>query len=563
MALASAMWALNDAIYPFFLKHIVNALQIDQNNRTHIYVTVSGILLLLVLFWITSEIFNRMQGILQIYAWPKFRASMRTAVFDYVKHHSHDYFSSQFAGNLAKKIADLPTSCQSMMEIIFFQFITAGTGAILVLFMMWHIMPLFAIILFIWIAIHLSITLLFMRYGNVLWEKHSASVSTLSGKIVDVFTNILTVRLFSRGNYETAYLQSYQNDEITKARKAMWLMEIMRIGLGLNGLFLIFGMVFTLLYGWVHRWVTIGDFTQIGMQSFWMLGWVWFVCFQITVFARELGTVNDSLTLIKRGHDLVDIANAKDIHITHGNIQFENVTFSYNQKNNVFSHLNLTIPGGQKVGLVGFSGSGKSTFVNLILRFYDLQSGEILIDDQNIAEVTQDSLRNQIAMIPQDPMLFHRSLQENIRYGRLDASDDEVIHAAKLSHCHEFIEKLEGTYSALVGERGVKLSGGQRQRIAIARAVLKNAPILILDEATSALDSVTEKLIQESLQHLMQHKTTIVVAHRLSTLSNMDRILVFHQGKIIEDGTKEELLAKAGHFSKLWNMQIDGYLPES
>lgn len=562
IAFASIMWALNDSIYPFFLKNIVNALQSNQGDRTHIYGAVSTILFLLMAFWITSEIFNRMQGILQIYVWPRFRASMRESVFDYVKLHSHDYFSSNFAGNLAKKIADLPNSCQTMMEIICFQFITAGTGAILVLVMMWHIMPLFAEILLVWLCVHLGITFLFMRYGNTLWERHSESVSTLSGKIVDVFTNILTVRLFARGEYETKYLQSYQNDEIAKAKKAMWLIELMRIGLGLNGLFLIFGMVTTLLYGWVHHWVTIGDFTQIGMQSFWILGWVWFVCFQITVFARELGTVTDSLTLVKRGHDLVDSPDAKSIVIKNGEIEFKDVSFSYNKKENVFSHLNLTIPGGQKIGLVGFSGSGKSTFVNLILRFYDIQAGKILIDHHNIADMTQDSLRSQIAMIPQDPMLFHRTLMENIRYGREDASDEEVIEASKLAHCHEFIDKLDDKYHALVGERGIKLSGGQRQRIAIARAVLKNAPILILDEATSSLDSVTEKLIQESLHQLMQNKTTIVIAHRLSTLSDMDRILVFHQGKIVEDGTKQALLANGGHFQKLWNMQTDGYLPE-
>lgn len=211
---------------------------------------------------------------------------------------------------------------------------------------------------------------------------------------------------------------------------------------------------------------------------------------------------------------------------------------------------------------MGFSGSGKSTFVNLILRFYDIQSGAILIDDQDIAAVTGLSLREQIAMIPQEPSLFHRTLMENIRYGRTDASDAEVIQAAQLAHCDEFIEQLDEKYLSLVGERGVKLSGGQRQRIAIARAILKNAPILILDEATSSLDSVTEKIIQKSLDDLMKQRTTIVIAHRLSTLLHMDRILVFDQGKIIEDGPTSELLRQNGHFARLWNMQANGFLPD-
>jgi ATP-binding cassette subfamily B protein len=299
------------------------------------------------------------------------------------------------------------------------------------------------------------------------------------------------------------------------------------------------------------------------MQAFWLLGFIWFVSYQMTIYTREIGVIGNALSLVRKSHGLVDAQNAKPIHITRGEIHFDHVTFSYQKNRNVFKDLNLTIAAGEKVGLVGFSGSGKTTFVNLMLRFYDLQSGKILIDGQDIAHATQDSLRSQIAMIPQDPALFHRSLMENIRYGLLDASDDDVIRASELAHCHEFIIRLDGSYEALVGERGVKLSGGQRQRIAIARAILKNAPILILDEATSALDSATEKLIQESLHNLMQNRTAIVVAHRLSTLNDMDRIIVFHHGRVIEEGTKEQLLKAKGHFAMLWDMQTDGFLPEA
>lgn len=321
--------------------------------------------------------------------------------------------------------------------------------------------------------------------------------------------------------------------------------------------------MFTLLYGWVHHWVTLGDFTQVGMQSFWLLGFIWFVSYQMTVYAREIGIIGNALSLVRRGHDLVDVPNARPLVVSQGEICFENVTFAYQKNRPVFRGLNLTIPAGENVGLVGFSGSDKTTLVNLMLRFYDIQAGHILIDGQDIAQVTQHSLRTQLAMIPQDPTLFHRSLLENIRYGRLEAIDEEVMHASKLAHCHEFIEKLDHGYQALVGERGIMLSGGQRQRIAIARAILKNAPILILDEATSALDSVTEKLIQESLHGLMQNRTAIVVAHRLSTLSDMDRIIVFHHGQIIEEGTHAELLKAQGHFALLWNMQMDGLLPDA
>jgi len=560
--LISMIWAVNETVFPYFLKRIVDILQSYQGLPEGIYAAVKGVLILLVLFWIVSEVLQRIQGILQIYAFPRFRANIREAVFQYVQSHSHEYFSSNFAGNIAKKLAELPTSSQTIIEIVCFQFITAFTGSTIVLIMMWNTQPLFAIILFSWLCIHLGLTVLILRNSDKLWVVHSDAVSILSGKIVDVFTNMMNVRLFSRTKFEMKYLKKYQNDEMNKAKKAMWFMELTRIGLGLNGLFLIFGMVFTLLYGWVHHWVTLGDFTQVGMQSFWLLGWIWFISYQMTVFVRETGTIGDALALVRKGHDLVDKQDARPLVVTKGEIRCENVTFYYQKKRHVFDDLDLIIPAGKKVGLVGFSGSGKSTFVNLILRFYDIQSGCILIDGQDIADVTQDTLRSQIAMIPQDPSLFHRTLMENIRYGRLDATDEEVIRASKLAHCDEFIQKIDNGYEALVGERGIKLSGGQRQRIAIARAILKDAPILILDEATSSLDSVTEKLIQESLNVLMRDRTTIVVAHRLSTLANMNKIIVFHKGKVIEEGTKESLLKTKGHFAKLWNMQTDGFLPD-
>lgn len=560
--ISTLIWAANDTFFPYFLKRIVDVLQTHQADRTHIYGVLVNVLVLIVGCWLVTELAMRAQGILQIYTFPKFRAQIRATVFDYVKQHSHEYFSNHFAGNIAKKLADLPTSCQTVLDIICFNFVTGAVGAIIVLVMLLMMHPMFAGIIFAWLVLHLSLTFGFLRYGNQLWEKHADSVSVLSGKIVDVLSNIMNVRLFARGRYEAAYLQSFQADEIHNAKRAMWLNEMMRIGLGLSGLAMIFSTLFLLVHGWINHWVTLGDFTQIGMQMFWLLGWAWYISFQISTFAREWGTIGAALSIVTQGHEVVDAHNAVDLQITRGEIRYEQVNFAYRSGRKVFENFTVTIPAGQRVGLVGFSGSGKSTFVNLILRFYELQSGSILIDDQNIATVTQDSLRAQIAMIPQDPMLFHRSLMDNIRYGRLDATDEEVVQASKLAHCHEFIELLDEGYAALVGERGIKLSGGQRQRIAIARAILKNAPLLILDEATSSLDSVTEKLIQDSLHHLMQGRTTLVIAHRLSTLANMDRILVFDQGAIIEQGTKEELLIKNGHFAKLWNMQTEGFLPK-
>ena len=555
----SIIWAVNDALFPYFIKHMVNILENYQGDPNDVYMSLSGILLALVIVWIFTELLLSIQGIVQIYTYPYFRANIRSAVFNYVKSHSHEYFSSQFAGNIGKKITDLPTSCQTVMKTICFDFVTAGTGVVIVAFMMWSINPIFSYILLIWLCAHLGITFVFLRYGYVLWEQHAESVSVLSGNIMDVFSNIFTVRLFARDKYEEKYIQQAQQYEIKKSKKAMWLLELSRIGMEFSGLFLIFSMVFMLVRGWIQGWVTLGDFTQISMQSFWLLGWIWYISSQLNVFIREYGAISNALRIIKKNHDVIDNKHASPIFITQGKICFEDVSFGYKKNRSIFSNLNITIEPGQKVGLVGASGSGKSTFVNLILRCYDLSAGKILIDEQNIAHVSQNSLCQQIAMLPQDPTLFHRSLMENIRYGCLDATDEMVIKASTLAHCHEFIEKLDYGYDELVGERGIKLSGGQRQRIAIARAILKNSPILILDEATSSLDSVTEKTIQESLNYLMQGKTTLVIAHRLSTLTHMDRILVFHNGVIIEDNRKELLLKEPGHFANLWNIQKDEF----
>ncbi len=288
---------------------------------------------------------------------------------------------------------------------------------------------------------------------------------------------------------------------------------------------------------------------------------VWTVADKAPEFFQSIGIAKQALSVMQDPQDILDHPQAVALKVKQGEIVFENVSFCYG-KRKIFHNKNLHIAPGEKVGLVGYSGAGKSTFVNLILRFFPVEKGRILIDGQDIAAVTLESLRSSIALIPQDPTLFHRTLEENIRYGDVEASQDEVLIAAKLAHCDEFIKACPKGYNSLVGERGTKLSGGERQRIAIGRAMLLKAPILLLDEATSALDSVTEKYIQESLDKLMKNRTTIIVAHRLSTLSKMDRILVFDQGKVIEQGTHLELLSKKSHYAHMWQMQAGGFLPD-
>jgi ATP-binding cassette subfamily B protein len=277
-------------------------------------------------------------------------------------------------------------------------------------------------------------------------------------------------------------------------------------------------------------------------------------------FFEYVGNVANGVHIIIKPHEIVDAPQALAASIDRGRIEFQHVMFGYTPEQPIFRDLNVVIPAGQRVGLVGFSGSGKSTFVSLILRLYDVQGGRIVIDGTDIRAMTQESLHRQLSLIPQDPNLFHRSLMENIRYGRLDATEEEVIEAARKAHAHDFVTQIKDKYNSLVGERGVKLSGGQRQRIAIARVVVKNAPILILDEATSSLDSITEQAIQETLDEVMKGKTVIVVAHRLSTIAHLDRILVFDQGRVVEDGSHAELLALNGSYQRLWSRQAGGFV---
>jgi ATP-binding cassette subfamily B protein len=305
--------------------------------------------------------------------------------------------------------------------------------------------------------------------------------------------------------------------------------------------------------------LTAGDFALIFMLTLAVLDHVWGFTQTLFGVAEQVGIFNQSLGFISTPHEIVDQDNAIPLNIKTGTIVFSRVQFFYNKTQQLFEDQTLVIQGGEKVGLVGYSGSGKSTFVNLITRTFDIQKGDVLIDNQSVRAVTLKSLRENIAFIPQDPTLFHRTLIDNIRYGKLEASEVEVIEAAKKAHVHEFASVLPEGYHTFVGERGVKLSGGQRQRIAIARAILKDAPILILDEATSALDSVTEALIQDSLGLAMQNKTVIVIAHRLSTIKAMDRILVFDKGRVVEEGTHEYLLEKGKIYQNLWQVQ-QGYL---
>lgn len=560
--MAGLLWPLCETLFPYFTKLLINALQPIQGNVATVFRAAAWPIGLLLGNYLVLELSLRVLNLTALFVFPRFRSQICTQVFDYTQHHSHRYFSENLAGSIADKLANLPTSCHRVLEIFFGSFINILVAFFVSTYLLASAHPLFALIILLWFVGYMSLLAYFLPKCDHLAAIHSEAKATLTGKIVDSITNIASVQLFARQQYELAYLRRFQNEEIQRSQHAEWASEMMQTCQSILSFIMLFSMLWVLLKGWSLGWLTLGDISLVTMLTFSITNLIWFFAQQMRILLREIGVIRSALQLISQPHEIKDAPHAKTLRVTRGEIQFKNVTFTYPNKEPLFRALTVTIHPGEKVGLVGFSGAGKTTFIHLLLRRFEIDSGQILIDGQAIDQVTLASLYQQIAVIPQDPTLFNRTLMENIRYGRIEATDTEVIAASKLAHCHEFAKQLEKGYQTEVGERGIKLSGGQRQRIAIARAILKNAPILLLDEATSALDSVTERYIQESLDLLMKGRTTLIVAHRLSTLANMDRILVFHKGAVVEEGSMQDLLAKEGHFAKLWHLQAEGFLPD-
>ena len=549
-------------LLPYAVKEIIDAVTLANQTGSDIFVASKDGLILFALLNLGIVLFSRASGAMLVLTGPFLRAEIRKSLFSYLQHHSHRYFISHFAGSLASRIAEVSMSCMHALWTITFDFYPLVIKSMVALIILFSASGELALVLSLWLAVYIYVSYLLARRCRVYAEDFAAARSLVTGKVVDSVTNVMNAKMFARRQYEEDYLTDYLNHEVDHALRTYWYMEKLRWFQFTAAMVLMVGMVGYALKIWSDGNMTVGEFSMVAGLAIMLIEAARGLSRSFLEFFEYLGNISDGVSVFIQPHEIVDKPDAPVLQVPRGEIAFDDVTFIYHEGLQVFEHLQVTIEPKQQVGLVGFSGSGKSTFVNLILRLFEAQGGAIRIDGQNILDVTQDSLRESVSMIPQDPQLFHRSLMENIRYGHLDATDDEVIEAAKKAHAHEFILQTEKQYESLVGERGVKLSGGQRQRIAIARAILKDAPILILDEATSALDSVTEKKIQLGLDNLMKGRTVVVVAHRLSTISHMDRILVFDQGKIIEDGSHQQLLQRDGHYAHLWNMQAGGFLPE-
>ncbi len=561
MGATAVVWAIQTSLAPYMLKVMLDRMIAEPDANP--FVILRGPVAIYLGVHFTQSTFFRLYNYFVEYKMiPDLRKRISTTCLHHLLNLSHQFYQDSFAGSLGSKVSELVMAVPDLLKILIDRFFSTFLSLTIAIFTLWHVNTRFALVLLIWGMIFLSMSMLVNGRMTRLAAEWSFKGHLVTGYIVDTLSNMLTVRLFARGKNEDSRLTA-SIDESKEAEKAL---EWFHVKLWcLYGYGFVAAQCFNfyfLLQGRAEGWITVGDFALVLGLNVSIMALFWEVSQEFSKFSKLQGRIRQSLKDIMVVPDIQDKPDAKDLSLTHGTIAFDNVYFQYGQADLLFQKKSVTIAPGQKVGLVGYSGSGKSTFVNLILRLYDVTSGRILIDDQDIRDITQDSLHAAIGMIPQDPSLFHRTLMENIRYGRSDATDKDVIEAAKRAHAHEFIQSLPQGYDSLVGERGVKLSGGQRQRIAIARAILKNAPILILDEATSQLDSVTESYIQESLWALMQGKTTIVIAHRLSTLLHMDRILVFDCGKIVEDGTHKDLLAKGGLYKTLWEAQVGGFLPE-
>jgi ATP-binding cassette, subfamily B, bacterial len=486
---------------------------------------------------------------------PRQRQYVARALFRYLHRHSHRFLTENFAGALAHRISDTSHGINQVLFATLTEFWPMSIVITVANVLLLRASPWLGAFTAVWSLGFIAASLYLARRTQPLSSAASSARSRTAGAVVDSVTNHATVRLFARLEHERQRLADAQSRELTTVLRANLAMEQVRLFQFSASALLKGGTVVLAVWLWRHERISVGDFVMAVSLSLLIIAEVRNLSRRFLDLFEALGNVSEGVATIFKPHELADHREAADREIARGSIDFENVDFRYAEGANVFGGLSLAIPAGQRVGLVGLSGSGKSTFVSLLLRLYDPQRGQIKVDGHDLRSMTQDSLHRQIGLIPQDPTLFHRSLRENIRYGRTSASNAEVEQAALRAHAHEFIAALPEGYDAMVGERGVKLSGGQRQRIAIARVMLKDAPLLVLDEATASLDSLTEQAIQLALDDAMQGKTVVVIAHRLSTIAHLDRILVFSRGQVVEDGDHQTLLAKGGAYAALWAAQ--------
>lgn len=483
----------------------------------------------------------------------------------HVMRQSIGWFEADFAGRVANRVMQTPRSAGEVVFHVFDALAYALAYVVGALFLLMNANTLLLFPLLIWVIAYIFLLRYVVRRVEPASKDSSNARSELNGRVVDAYTNIHSVKMFANTKSELAYVKDAIEETRQTVFREMRIYTRMDFILSTMNAMLVAGTVGTALYLWTYDQVSSGEVAAASALVIRFNGMSGWIMWAFTTFFRELGVVAEGLETLAAPVTLLDAPDAKPLQITNATVEFNDLTHHYGRETGGLDNLTLRVEAGQKVGLVGRSGAGKSTLFKLLLRFYDAESGQILIDGQDISQVTQDSLRHEIGMVQQESSLLHRSIRENILYGREGASDTDMIASAQQAEAHEFIQTLEDQsgnmgYDSTVGERGVKLSGGQRQRIALARVILKDGPILLLDEATSALDSEVEATILDTLYQLMEGKTVIAIAHRLSTIAQMDRIVVMNEGRIIEDGTHDALLQKGGLYAQLWARQSGGFL---
>ncbi len=494
-----------------------------------------------------------------------FPMQIRWQAHRYMLGQSMGFYQDEFAGRVATKVMQTALGVrESVMKVmdIFVYVIAYFIGALVLVaaFDFWLMIPFI-----VWFFLYSLTMYFFLPKMSVISRKQADARSLMTGRIVDSYTNISTVKLFAHAGREVTYAKESMKKFLDTVHPQMRLSTGMGFALVTLNNLLLFSVGAIAIYQWLNGSVTVAAVAVAAALVTRLSGMSRWIMWEMAGLFENIGMAIDGMNTIAKERAVQDVGNAEDLKVKKGEVVFKDVTFNYDKHGSVISGLDLTLAPGEKIGLIGRSGAGKTTMMNILLRLYDIDAGSVQIDGQNIANVTQESLRSQIAVVTQDTSLLHRSVRENIAYGRPDAEDELIIAAAKKANAHEFILELEDNdgrkgYDAQVGERGVKLSGGQRQRIAIARVFLKDAPILILDEATSALDSEVEAIIQEQLFSLMEGKTVLAIAHRLSTIADMDRLIVLDQGQIIEQGSHDELVKAEGLYASLWSRQSGGFL---
>ncbi len=545
-----------DSLTPYVLNRLIDALTVETIDPD----TVMMWLFALAGTWIGVEIGLRLFDIQDVYVGPRLRALTQKYLFRYTLGHSPQYFQDNFAGRLTQKIRSAGDSLTSLKTLMVRDLTMVLTVLVMGFILLGMESYLFMVILGVWAVIYMGVSTYLARHCAILSYQMSDRWSSVTGKLVDSISNADAVRSFAKGEHERRYVSRYLFRGMTATMRMRWFVTVMRAFQGMAMWALKLVMIGVALWLTVRGQMTIGGFSMVFLLVTMIASNLRALSFQVLDFFEHLGNLSESLELVGTPHDITDKPGAPALHIEKAAIRFEDVHFAHADGTPVFESLSLDIAPGEKVGLVGRSGAGKSTLVKLLRRHYEPQKGRILIDGQEVRDVTWDSVNEAIAEVPQVPAIFHRTVRDNIRYAYPMADNDEVLTAARHAHADGFIARRHLGFETIVGEQGIKLSGGERQRVAIARAFVKNAPILVLDEATSALDSEAEHLIQQALFDLMKGRTVIAIAHRLSTLTGMDRIIVLDHGRIIEEGTHEALTKAGGTYADLWRRQAGGFV---